>query len=73
MKNHYWLVNAKVWNKDHYDELTLSIDAPKDYINKQALDDCKKAVSIQKGCDSENVLITNVSYLGHMTAEEFNG
>ena len=72
MKRHYWLVNAKVWNADHYDEFSMTIDCSAKNLNKRAIDDCKKAVSEHINCDSKRVVIASASYLGHMTVEEWN-
>lgn len=72
MKRHYWLVHAKSWNVDHYDEFSMVLDAEHKYITHQAIEDCKKAVSSKNtGYDKGDVIIVSTSYLGHMTAEEF--
>lgn len=72
MKEHYWLVSAKSWNLDHYDIFSMTLNFTKNYVSKCALDSCKIAVAKKMNIHSDKVVIVSVSYLGHMTAEEFN-
>ena len=66
----YWLVTAISWNNDHYDYFTVTVDTSEKCITKKAIEDCAK--SIKESTGSEKVLITQVSYLGRMTEQEFN-
>lgn len=72
MKEHYWLVSAQSWNIDHYDIFSMTIQHTENFVSKYALDSCKNAVSEKTNIKADKVIIVSVSYLGHMTAEEFN-
>lgn len=70
-KQHYWIVNLKKWNVDHYDEFSIDFSTNAAYINKDSLNRIKQSLSKEKGGLTEQYIIVSVSYLGEMTKEEW--
>ena len=70
-KQHYWIVNSKMWNGKNYDEFSVDFSTTLKYINKDILNQIKQSLSKEKGNLPEQYVIVNVSYLGEMTKEEW--
>ena len=70
-KQHYWIVNSKMWNGKNYDEFSSEFSTTLKYINKDILNQIKQSLSKEKGNLPEQYVIVNVSYLGEMTKEEW--
>lgn len=71
-KQHYWIVNFKCWNVNHYDEFNCELTTDKMYLHKSAIRDCEKSISKEKGMKLESLIFSCASYLGEMTQEEWN-
>lgn len=70
-KQHYWIVNSKKWNVDHYDEFSIDFSTTGKFINKGSLNQIKQFLSKHRGGLTEQYVIVSVSYLGEMTKEEW--
>lgn len=67
MKRHYWHISASTPNG----WITINSDAELKYISKSSLDDIRGLVAEKHKVEPSVVKIESISYLGHMTKEQW--
>jgi hypothetical protein len=68
-KKHFWLVSSSI---NHKEFASLTVETEQKFFGEKGIEFARHSTAQHHGFDVANVTPLSVSYLGHMTVEQFN-